>query len=1353
MMKHTILILFLFLSLLCHGQSYKFFTTDRELSSSLINKIYQDRNGMIWIATEDGLNRYDGAKFITYKHDPENEYSLCHNYVRVLYEDSKGRLFVGTYNGIQLYDPETDSFSARAQWEDGKTFDSNIMSILERRNGEIWVSGNNLCTITITQGKLTAHKLDLPIPTQMTDYMIEDRQHNLWVTQGENGIYRLSADNKSKHFLKQEKGMTIVDLYEDNYGDIYLATIGKGLLKYNQPAEEFIPILYKGKQNLPIKSICQISQNELCLGTDGKGTKIFNIPKQLITDYPFDNNYLDSGTSKVHSVLKDNAGNLWIAIYQKGVMMIPAQPNSFKYIGYKSINKNIIGSNCITSLCRDHEGILWIGTDNDGIYGITTELKQKVHYAPHDSPSSVPSTVFGLYEDSEHNLWFGSYTNGLGRLDKKTGQCSYLQNLTDKNGNRIQRVYDLVEDQDKRLWIATMGAGLFYYDLKTGQSVYDPKFNAATKKYKWISCLLYAGDNHLYVGTYDGIRCIDLSTDDFKTEEILSRHIIHSLYEDPQGNIWIGNSEGLAEWNPQTQQLKTYTTAHGLSSNAVYAIKGDGQDNLWISTNAGMSRFNLNTHTFSNFYADDGLQGNEFSKNASFADHNGILWFGGTNGITYFNPQEITNPAKKWNVRIIDFYLHDQPIRKGMLSGGKEIINTSVFEARDFHLSHNDNAFSIEFSTRELNNSERITYLYTINNTPWVKLPKGVNRVSFSDLPPGDYHFRIKAEDYLLESDTDEITIHIAPAWWASGWAMLIYALLAVAAVYGIILQMRHRYRIRQEMMQHIHAEQINEAKLQFFINISHEIRTPMSLIISPLQKLMTNDTDHERQKNYRIIWRNSERILRLVNQLMDIRKIDKGQMSLVFRETEMTGFINDLCETFTEQANKKQITLQFHHEGADHLKLWVDPVNFDKIILNILSNAFKFTPEGGSVDIRLRTGKDSTLPKPLQQYAEITVTDSGIGIAPKETEHIFERFYQIRNSQNNSNIGTGIGLHLTRSLVELHHGDIRVENNPDGQPGCSFIIRMPLGCAHLRKEEMEADKAPLFHTPAPVLPVPYETEEEENGKTRTKTKYKVLVVEDDEDIRRYICRELASDYHTLESCNGKEALESIFNKTPDLVISDVMMPEMDGLTLCRKIKQNVNLNHIPVILLTAKTREEDNLEGLETGADAYMTKPFHIEILRKTTANLIRSRERLRNTYTGQQTQGDKIQPIEVQSPDDKLMERIIRVINENLSNPNLTVEMITTEVGISRVHLHRKLKELTNQTTRDFIRNIRLKQAAELLSKKRYTIAEVADLTGFTNPNNFSTAFKDLYGMPPSMYMEQHLKQDKNKEEAVSK
>lgn len=1298
---------------------------------------------MIWIATEDGLNRYDGAKFTIYKHEPGNEHSLCHNYVRTLYEDSKGRLFVGTYNGLQLYDPATDNFSTRALWEDGQAFDSNIISILERKNGELWVSGNNLCTVSIAQDRLTVHKLDLPIPTTMTEHMIEDRQHNFWITQGQNSIYQLSPDNRIVQFLHQEKDISIADLYEDDYGDIYVATIGKGLLKYDPATAAFACLPYKGKQDLPIKSIYQGSPNELYLGTDGKGVKIFNTPQQSITDYPFENNFFDSNTSKVHSILKDHAGNLWMAIYQKGVMMIPAQPNSFKYIGYKSINTNIIGSNCITSLCRDHEGTLWVGTDNDGIYGITKDLKQQVHYSEQDTPHSVPSTIFGLYEDSNQQLWLGSYTHGLGKLDKATGRCTYLQDLTDENGNQIQRVYDLAEDRDKRLWIATMGSGLFYYDLRTGQTVYDPKANAETEKYKWISCLLHTSDNRLYVGTYDGVRCIDLNSPDFQAQEISSRHIIFSLYEDANKHIWIGTSNGLSEWDPLTKQLTTYTTKHGLPSDAVYAIQGDPENHLWISTNAGLSRFNLHTHTFSNFYVDDGLQGNEFSKNASLNDKNGLLWFGGTNGITYFNPQEITNPAKKWKVRITDFYLHNHPIRKGMLSGGKPIIDTAVFEAQDFYLSHNDNAFSIEFATQELNNPERITYLYNMNHAPWVKLPKGINRVSFSSLTPGTYHFRIKAEDYLLESETGEITIHIAPAWWASGWARLIYLLLLAAAIYGIIVQVRHRYRTRQEMLQHIHAEQINEAKLQFFINISHEIRTPMSLIISPLQKLMADDPDSTRQKSYRIIRRNSERILRLVNQLMDIRKIDKGQMTLTFREIEIVGFIRDLCETFAEQAHKKQIALHVHHADHPTLPLWVDPANFDKIILNLLSNALKFTPSQGEVNIWIRTGEDASLPTPLQQYAEIVIADNGIGIDPQEAQHIFERFYQIRNSQNNSNVGTGIGLHLTRSLVELHHGDIRVENNPDQQPGCRFIVRMPLGCAHLRLEEMDSEKGTLPYTHTAPLPLPTEAEEE-TEKVRAKTKYRVLVVEDDEEIRRYICQELAADYHTLESCNGKEALESLFRKAPDLVISDVMMPEVDGLTLCRRIKQNVNLNHIPVILLTAKTREEDNIEGLENGADAYITKPFNIELLKKTANNLIRSHERLRNAYSGQQSQADKVQKITIQSPDDKLMERIMRVINENLSNPNLTVEMITTEVGISRVHLHRKLKELTNQTTRDFIRNIRLKQAAELLSKKRYTIAEVADLTGFANPNNFSTAFKELYGVPPSTYMEQHLKQD---------
>lgn len=1344
-MRNTLcILLFLLFSMTSYGQSCKLFTADRELSSSLINKIYQDRNGMIWIATEDGLNRYDGTKFIIYKHKPDDAQSLCHNYVRTLFEDNKGHLLIGTYAGVQMYDPATDSFSPQAKWENGEAFNSNIIAILERKNGEIWISGNQLCSLVITENELTVKALDLPIPMYSTDYIIEDRNQNIWMSKGENGIYHLTPDNKVKHYLQHEKDITIVDINKDINDNLYVGTMGKGLLKYDKASDSFLPVPYKGKQDLPIKTLYTASQDELYIGTDGKGLKVFNNKKQQITDYPFDNSYFDSNIAKVHSILKDNAGNFWFAIYQKGVMMIPAQPNSFKYIGSKSIDKNIIGSNCITSFCRDHEGTLWIGTDNDGIYGITDKLTAKVHYAPTDDACSVPSTVFGLYEDSEHTLWFGSFTKGMGRLDKQTGKCTYQQDLLDENNNIVQRVYNFAEDRNKRLWIATMGAGLFYYDLKDKRLVHSPDANKQINN--WISCLFYSSDNTLYAGTYDGITSIDLNTDEFKSRHLFGQHIVFSIYEDRKGIIWLGTSDGLASWNPQNEELTTYTIADGLPSTAVYSIQGDEQDFLWISTNAGISQFHLTSHQFINYYVGDGLQGNEFSKNASLKDDNGTLWFGGMNGITYFNPQEITNPAKKWHIRITDFYLHNHPVRKGMLSGGHEIIDRPVFEAEKFHLSHEDNAFSIEFSTLELNSPERITYFYAMNDNKWISLPTGTNRVSFSNLAPGTYRFRVKALDYTLYSDIKEITISISPAWWATGWAKLAYCLLVLATIYYFICQMRHRYRTKQEMMQHIHTEQINEAKLQFFINISHEIRTPMSLIISPLQKLMASDNDSIRQKSYRTIYRNSERILRLVNQLMDIHKIDKGQMSLIFRETEIVRFIDDICETFTQQAMQKNITLTFHHKETKELNLWVDPDNFDKIILNILSNAFKFTPENGSVDIYLHTGRNDQNTSPLRRYAEIIIADSGIGIDEKEMEHIFERFYQIHNNLNNSNIGTGIGLHLTRSLVELHHGHIHAENNPEGS-GSRFIIRLPLGNAHLRPEELETTVTELpSHSPSIPAVLPETTVDKEETKARAKTKYRVLVVEDDEEIRHYIQQELAAEFHIWESCNGKEALEIIFKRTPDLVISDVMMPEMDGLTLCRKIKQNVNLNHIPVVLLTAKTREEDNIEGLETGADAYITKPFNIEILRKTVANLIRSRERLRNTFCGQQIHEDKLEKIEAQSPDDKLMERIMKVINANLSNPNLTVEMITSEVGISRVHLHRKLKELTNQTTRDFIRNARLKQAAILLSEKRYSINEVAMLTGFTNPNNFSTAFKELFGMPPKAYMEEQLDRKEN-------
>lgn len=1347
-MRNTLIILFICFAALCHGQSYKIFTADQGLSSSLINRIHQDHNGMIWIATEDGLNRYDGVKLTVYRHQPDDEHSLAHNYVRTLFEDNKGNLIIGTYVGLQMYNPATDTFSPLAKHENGEVLKSYVTNIIQRKNGDIWASGNIMCKLTISDGKLSVEDLNLPIPTTSVESIMEDKSENIWITREEDGIYRMDTQKRVTHYPINEKIPYIAILCEDMQGNVYGGSPQNGVFLFDKTTEMFSPLFGNDQQNFPVKALYSVNQDELYIGTDGNGLKIFNNKTRQISDYQFEEGIFASKTSKVHSVLKDKTGNYWIAIYQKGVIMIPSQRNGFKYWGCKSVSKNIIGANCITALYKDNSGTTYVGTDNDGLYIIDKDSKQQAHLTHSNDPQSVPSIIVSLYEDSEQNLWIGSYANGAARLDRRTGKCTYLQDLVDKNGKNVRNVYAFAEDNQKRLWIATMGGGLFYYDLKTHKVNPVSQLTQNFGDY-WICSLHYSPEKDcLYAGTYNGLCRIDLGKSDIPCQYGLQECIIYSIYEHTDGNIWAGTSNGLLLWNQQNNETRIYSTNDGLTNNSVYAIRGDAMDYLWISTSNGISMFHPVSQKFTNYYVSDGLQGNEFSKNTSWCDKKGTIWFGGVNGITYFNPLEIIATNKKWHVRITDFYLFGQPVRQGMTSGGQDIIDCPVFEAQTFRLAHQDNSFGIEFSTQELDNTDRVVYTYTMNNNQWTTLPQGTNRVSFSNLAPGTYHFSLKAKDGIIESDVKEITIFIAQPWWNSGWAWLLYILATAGISFFIAQQIRHRYLAKQEMARHIRAEQLNEAKLQFFINISHEIRTPMSLIISPLQQLMSGDTDSKRQKIYRTIHRNAERILRLVNQLMDIRKIDKGQMQLTFRETNAVEFIEELHTTFVSLAESKNITFTFHHDGLDQLPLWVDTANFDKIILNILSNAFKFTPNGGIIDITLQAKEYPELEAPLNRCAEIIITDSGTGIDPTELERIFDRFYQVRNTQDHNYQGTGIGLHLTRLLVQLHHGIIHAENASDGASGSRFIIRLPLGNAHLQPDEMytPASQSPSLvqEISTPIVPSLQPEEDTSTPTPRPRLRRRLLLVEDDEEIRLYLKQEFSSEYYITESVNGKEALENIFSQEPDLIISDVMMPEMDGLTLCRKIKQNININHIPVILLTAKTREEDNIEGLDTGADAYISKPFNIEILRHTAENLIRSREQLRNIYSGSQQTGEKrMEKIEAQSPDDRLMERIMKVVNANIGNPDLTVEMIASEVGMSRVHLHRKLKELTNQTTRDFIRNIRMKQAAALLAEKRHAVAEVADLVGYTNQANFSSTFKEFYGVSPSAYREQHAAQ----------
>jgi len=1342
------------------AQTGKFYSIDNDLSNSLINGVYQDRKGFLWISTENGLNKFDGMKFSIYKHIPEDSTSLKNNYVRTVFEDSAGNFWVGCINGLMKYDWGTDSFREMKMYRDGKQVFPHITCIIETHNGDIWITTSGQGVFSIKKGdadNTIVPQLENILNSKYLNSIFEDSDHNLWIGSENDGLNFYSSATKEITTFSAPDNISsnnISSIAEDKQGNIYVGTLTRGLNIYDKKTKSFRPIAYKENTHLLIKTLLLNSKdNTLYIGTDGQGLKVYDKSRGSIDDYEINSASFDFSKGKVHSILQDKDNNIWLGIFQKGIMFIPGTAKKFDYFGFKSFKNNPIGSSCIMSVCKDSNDITWIGTDNDGIYGINEKGERVAHYVENSLPSSISNTILSIFEDSDKNLWIGSYTKGLAKLNKKTGHCEYIPELL------TEKIYSIKEDNKKNLLVGTYGAGLFKINLQNksitryeSRKVENDDFSVDELSNDWINDILFDKDGLIWIGHYKGVSCFNPVKNTFinylDKNTILPGIVVYTLHEDRVGNIWIGSSEGLYSFSKKDSTVKKYTEKNGLSNGVICGICEDEEHNLWISTYLGISKFIVSENRFINYFVGDGIQSNEFTRGAKFKDEGGKIYFGGINGLTKFLPEDITESKKELRILITDFYLFNHSVKIGDKSGGNNIIATSVLEADTFTLSHNDNTFSIEFSTLDFTNPERIVYQYLIEelSQDWINSYPGANRVTYTNLKPGTYTFKVRARDYDNYSRTKTITIIITPPWYQTTWAYCGYTLLGLLLIYIIANFIRSRIYRRQNEMKRRHLEQINEAKLQFFINISHEIRTPMTLIINPLEKLIAENQDPEKQKSYLMIHRNSQRILRLINQLMDIRKLDKGQMHLKYRETDIVGFIEDLVKTFEYPAQMKNIGFNFIHKD-ETLYVWVDLNNFDKILLNILSNAFKYTPDNGNITVELTTGKDDTIKGPLRKYFEITIIDSGIGIDENKIEQIFERFYQINNDLTNSNFGTGIGLHLARSLVKLHHGIIFAENKKD-TAGSRFIIRIPLGSDHLNTHDLEEgiEEERIAFEPLDVqYPISIGSfGMEENKKIKPKTKYRILVAEDEDEIRYYIRDELSAEYSIIECKNGKEALETALTEKPDLIISDVMMPEMDGITLCKKAKQNININHIPVILLTAKSSTKYKIEGIGTGADAYIVKPFNTDLLRSTIVGLIGNRERLKSKYTGQQQQEDKIQKIELKSADETLMKRVMDFINENLSNPELGVEMMASSIGISRVHLHRKLKELTNQSARDFIKSIKLKQAADLLTSKKLSVSEVAYATGFSNLSHFSNSFREFYGMSPKEYVTAHINKD---------
>lgn len=1334
------------------AQSGKLFNTDNQLSSNLATQVFQDKSGFIWIATRNGLNNYDGYHINVIKKDMSNFLGLNSNYINSIAQDEKEHILLGTNNSLLEF---TGSEFLKIPMLDskGEELATYVKQVYPLRNKDVAVATSGYGIMLKKQDEQKCHAMKGEVEKlKYIHKLLEDKRGRLWIITEVGKLYRKETNGRvTSHFAGTE-GVGAQDIQQDALGNIYLASKNQGVYLLRAGSNVFTRISSIG--NLPIDNIYISRNNKLYIGSDGLGIYVYDPQTGFLQDNPLFSRLVNLAKSNITSIIEDNQGNIWVSMLQKGVFMQSNIQNDFNYMGFRLGNRNVIGENCVTSLSINQGNQVWVGTDKDGLYLFNIATRSvEGHFLNQN-------TVLTLCKDQQGRTWVGTYTDGLGYMD-----AAGSFHPVDLGISKSVGIFDIKQDPQGNIWIATMGEGLFCLQKDGSRRNYKAKYgadnnlkvNSLPNDYL-VKMALSKDGNQVYIATSVGLACLDRKRNSwvstFKGINCLNKNrFSHCVFVDSKDHVWYGTEDGAFCFDFRKGiKPKLYTTANGLTDNSVASITEDYQGNIWLGTIKGLNKLALKSGTITKFYTESGLQSNEFSDaSVCTTQDKKVILMGGSGGINWFQADRVKQHPWQAKVVISGFVVNNKTVTPGMESGSYTITDSWVTVAREFNLSHDDNTFSLQLSTFTYNNVEQIRYAYSINGDAWRTVPAGQNELAFSHMAPGSYKYRIKAICNGYETPVKEFTIIVHPAWYASIWAKLFYLLLLIAAIMLYLCHRKHQMEDLLILQQHIHAEEMGEAKIKFFMNISHEIRTPLTLIITPLLSLIKEDKEPHRQGIYEIIRKNSERILHLINQMMDLRKIDKGQMVMRMCKTDMVSFINEEYDLFKQQAIAKSIDFEYQHD-CEELPVWIDRNNFDKVIINTLSNAFKFTPTAGHILLSLtHTG----------HHAYISIKDSGIGIPKDKLETIFQRFYQTPADPNERNVGTGIGLDLTRSLVELHYGTISARNN-EGEKGSKFehgsefIIRIPLGKDHLKPEEIIEEEEMKKEQNKELAEAEQEEQLAENNDQPAETlnnsdttpasakgaKAEIVIVEDEEDIQEYLKAQLSSDFKIRTYPNGKVALNEILKNKPDLVISDIMMPEMDGTTLCAKLKSNINTNDVPIILLTAKSREEDQLEGLQTGADAYILKPFNMDILHRNIINLLTVRRTLRNKFTGNESQNHQVEQIEMQTPDNSLMQRVMEVINENINDSDLSVDMIAQKVGISRVHLHRKMKELTNQTPHSFIRNIRLQQAAKLLKDGKQSITEVMYACGFSNSASFSTMFKNLFGCSPREYMQNAMK-----------
>jgi len=1314
------------------GHDYRFvhITSKEGLPHQQVEAMAFDNEGFLWIGTRNGLARYDGYSIRTYYNDPSDSTSLCHNFVKALCFDSQNRLWVGTSKGICRF---------REDSEDFKVYDTAaVTAIVENKDRRVFCSGEELYVYDerideFRQIKRKDHGYIVSLAVDAGGRVFAATNNSIFYY---DSSFSKETQIDSKYFVDFLTGVDgIVPLKFDSRGRLWIGRNGKGVSCID---------LVTGVQRVyeagsisdgTVRVIAEDRAHNIWLGTE-KGITVIEPDGNIDIIHQNFINQNKLNDNAIYSIITDQNDNIWIGTYFGGVNIVLKNYDFFKWVepGYSNLN---VRGKAVREIIEFQKGVLWIATEDGGI-NIYDVAKNEI--TPFEGIPDLGHNVHCLYFDkAAHELWIGTFRNGLFRYDVETGGYErYLPG--EQSGLESDAIFSITKQGD-RIWVGTTH-GLRYFDAgrnrfcKVSHPILDTVF---------IYCLLVDTDSNLWAGTNrQGLYCIDNISKEIKgwtsdTQNLLRDDYITCLYQDVNNKIWLGtNNDGVHYVDPLDLKIKSLDNELSLFGNSICSIIEDRKGNLWVSTSRGLYHYNVKDKKLIRYTTEDGLPTNQFNFASSLLGQDGRLYWGSVNGLISFDPEALKSNEGPFPVHLDHLTIDNEVITVG---GENSPLTAALDDMDTLVLSYNQSrSFSIDYVAVSLDNARALEYQVWLEGVDkdWRNAGQERKFVGLK-LAPGTYRLKIRANNSNIgweNAPVKVLTIVINPPFYLSVWAYIVYVAMLCGLLFAIYrifsIRLHEKNAIRIARMEKEKLEEINKEKIDFFTTVSHELKTPLSLIVAPLKYIsQKKELGEESAKRLETAIKNTNKMVGIIDELVTFNKVESGNSQFFLQEGNPLDFIENTALLFKENAEQKKISLFIHCEnnGED---VWFSPLYVERITNNLLSNALKFTPENGKVVV-----KAEILNKPDGYvYLRIEVSDTGIGIIKEEIQNIFSKYYQTKRGHNANNKGWGIGLALVKRLTEIHKGSISVDSTIG--KGSSFIVYLNVSAeAFDSKVRISGDKTvvPLSKYVYDAPSVYEDSDKSEPGTVAKDNRLSILIVEDNVELLQFLQDYFSSGYNVYTAENGIEALDVAHQSPIQLVVSDVMMPEMDGFDLCRALKNDIQTSHIPVILLTAKSDTEYVVKGYECGAEAYVPKPFDPQILELQIKNIIRTRKKQQEQIVN--AENPDIEETSLSKFDKEFISRINELIDENLDNNDFSITFITQQLGISRSLLHTKMKNLLNISTGDYIRKKRLNKACSLLAKG-YNVSETAYQTGFSDPNYFSKSFKKEYGITPSEYLE---------------